>query len=82
MRNALFVIGLLPAAFAFDASARDLDPEMRQAVIVSCSVDAYRLCPQSLGNEQDAITCMKAKRRQLGPTCRVAYDKVVRTLAQ
>jgi hypothetical protein len=62
--------------------ARELDPELRQYVIASCSVDAYRLCPQSLGNEKDAVSCMRAKRRELGPTCRVAYDKAARTLAQ
>jgi hypothetical protein len=62
--------------------ARDLDPELRQTVIASCSQDAYRLCPQSLGNEHDAVNCMKSKRAQLDHTCRVAYDKVARVLAQ
>jgi hypothetical protein len=51
-------------------------------VIASCSSDAYRLCPQSLGSESDAVSCMKSKRSQLEQTCRVAYDKVVRVLAQ
>jgi hypothetical protein len=62
--------------------ARDLDPDLRQYVIASCSVDAYRLCPQSLGNEHDAVSCMKSKRDQLAQTCRVAYDKVARVLRQ
>jgi hypothetical protein len=64
------------------AQARDLDPETRQFVIVSCSVDAQRLCPQSLGSETDAVNCMKAKRRELGHGCRSAYDKAVRILSQ
>ena len=62
--------------------ARDLDPDLRQNVIASCSQDAFRLCPQSLGNEHDAVSCMKSKRDQLAQTCRVAYDKVARVLRQ
>ncbi len=64
------------------AEARDIDPELRQYVIASCSSDAYRLCPQSLGSEREAVNCMKSKRAQLDKTCRVAYDKAVRVLAQ
>jgi len=55
---------------------------MRQYVIANCSEDAYRLCPQSLGSEHDAVSCMKSKRSLLNQTCRSAYDKVVRVLAQ
>jgi hypothetical protein len=62
------------------ANARDLDVAMQQYVIASCSDDAFRLCPQALGNQNDAVACMKSKRSQLNQTCRVAYDKVVRTL--
>jgi len=62
--------------------ARDLDPDLRQYVIANCSQDAYRLCPQSLGSEHDAVNCMRAKRSQLVQTCRAAYDKVARVLAQ
>ncbi len=68
--------------FATAVEARDLDPQTRQYVIATCSSDAYRMCPQSLGSEQDAVNCMKAKRRQLSQTCRVAYDKVARILSQ
>jgi hypothetical protein len=64
------------------AMAKDLDPQTRQAVISSCSTDAYRLCPQSLASEKDAVHCMATKRRELGQICRVAYEKAVRTLAQ
>jgi hypothetical protein len=64
------------------ANAGELAPEMRQYVIASCSADAYRLCPQSLDSANSAVKCMRAKRRELGQTCRVAYDKVARILAQ
>ena len=73
--------GALLAA-AIGADARELDVAMQQYVIANCSSDAYRLCPQSLGNQNDAVACMKSKRSQLAPTCRVAYDKVVRTLRE
>jgi len=67
---------------AFAAQARELDPELRQYVIANCSNDAYRLCPQSLGNEHDAVKCMRKNRAQLNRSCRAAYDKVVRVLAE
>lgn len=80
----LLLRGLLAscALGAGAAQARDLDPETRQFVIVSCSVDAQRLCPQSLSSQQDAVSCMKTKRRELGQSCRSAYDKAVRILSQ
>ncbi len=74
-------IGVLLTA-SISAQAKELDPELKQYVIASCSVDAYRLCPQSLGNQDDAVSCMKSKRSQLNQTCRVAYEKVVRVLKQ
>lgn len=64
------------------ANAAELAPDMRQYVIASCSADAFRLCPQSLDSENSAVKCMRTKRRELGQTCRVAYDKAVRVLAQ
>jgi hypothetical protein len=67
---------------ALAAQAREIDPQLRQYVIASCSTDAYRLCPQSLGSEGDAVKCMKKNRSQLNQVCRVAYDKVARVLAQ
>jgi hypothetical protein len=79
------VVALSAGAVLFlvsGAVARELDPQMRQNVIFSCSADAYRLCPQSLGTEREAVECMKRKRRELGPACRTAYDKVVRILAK
>jgi hypothetical protein len=80
------VIAAFVACIVFAASkaadARELDPSLKQYVIASCSVDAMRLCPQSLGNESEAVACMKARRAELNQTCRVAYDKVVRTLRQ
>ncbi len=73
--------GLLASSYSA-VLARDLDPDLRQYVIVSCSQDAYRLCPQSLSNEKDAVLCMRSKRSQLDQICRVAYEKAVRVLAQ
>lgn len=64
------------------AIAKNLDPDLRQQVLASCSADAYRLCPQSLGSEGEAVSCMRKKRHELTDTCRTAYDRVVRTLAQ
>jgi hypothetical protein len=68
--------------FGASALAKDLDPDLRQQVIASCSADAMRLCPQSLGSESEAVSCMSKKRRELTDTCRVAYYRVVRVLAQ
>ena len=65
---------------ALAAEAREIDPQLRQYVITSCSTDAYRLCPESLGNEKDAVKCMRKNRSQLNQICRVAYDKVVRVM--
>jgi hypothetical protein len=75
----LMVVGALSVNAAM---AKDLDPETRQNVIASCSTDAYRLCPQALGNEKAAVSCMATKRHELGQVCRVAYAKAVRILAQ
>ena len=74
--------GALAFALAATACARDLDPDLRQQVIASCNGDAMRLCPQSLGNESEAVSCMRKKRRDLTPVCRAAYDQAVRVLAQ
>ena len=71
-------LAFLAAAAA--ANARELDDAMKQYVIASCSDDAFRLCPSSLGSQSDAVACMKSKRSQLNQVCRVAYDKAVRTL--
>jgi hypothetical protein len=64
------------------ADARDLDPELRQFVIASCSQDAFRLCPQALNSEHEAVSCMRGKRSQLNQICRTAYDKAARVLAR
>jgi hypothetical protein len=79
------VAGAIAAASlcaALAAQAREIDPELRQYVINSCSTDAYRFCPQSLGNESEAVKCMRKNRAQLNKVCRVAYDKAVRVLRQ
>ena len=78
--RAVLALGAMVAAINA-ASARDLDPELRQYVMASCSDDAYRLCPQSLGSEHDAVSCMKSKRAQLNRLCRSAYDKAAHQLA-
>ena len=76
------IAAMAAGALAFGAQARDLDPALKQYVIASCSEDAYRLCPQSLGSEREAVSCMSHKRAQLNQTCRGAYDKAVRILSQ
>ena len=65
---------------ALAAQAREIDPQLREYVMNSCSTDAYRLCPQALGDESSAVQCMRKNRSQLNQICRVAYDKVVRVL--
>jgi hypothetical protein len=79
---AIRVLMALGALSVNAAMAKDLDPQTRSFVISSCGTDAYRLCPQSLGNEKEAVHCMSSKRRELGQVCRVAYEKAVRILAQ
>ena len=73
-------IAALSFCAALAAQAREIDPQLREYVITSCSTDAYRLCPQSLGDESAAVRCMRKNRAQLNQICRVAYDKVVRVL--
>ena len=86
MYNSKLSITLVGAIFAFsfcaDVKAKDLDADLRQQVIANCSADAIRLCPQSLTSENEAVSCMRKKRRELTPVCRAAYDQVVRVLAQ
>ena len=79
--RAVLAAGALSASLVA-ADARELDPNLKQYVISTCSTDAYRLCPTSLGSEHDAVACMRTKRAQLNHACRVAYDRVVRVLAQ
>jgi hypothetical protein len=78
----LFLATIFTGSVVNCGFARELDPDLRQNVIASCSQDAYRLCPQSLGSEHDAVSCMKSKRSQLDQICRVAYDKAARVLRQ
>ena len=62
------------------AGARDVTPKLRQAALDNCTGDAVRLCPQSLTDEGQAVSCMATKRPQLSPSCRAVYDKVARLL--
>ncbi len=64
------------------ALASELAPDLKQEVISNCAPDAYRLCPQSLSSVSDAAVCMRHNRAHLTPTCRVAFDRAVRILAQ
>jgi hypothetical protein len=73
-------IALVSFCATFAAQAREIDSQLREDVITNCSTDAYRLCPQSLGDETAAVKCMRKNRAQLNKTCRVVYDKVVRVL--
>ena len=64
------------------AGAQDVSPELRQAALDNCTGDAVRLCPQSLTDEGQAISCMSTKRSQLSQSCRVVYDRVARVLKE
>jgi hypothetical protein len=86
MRNFVLSLPIAGAAIALtfiaDVNAKDLNPDLRQQVIASCSSDAIRLCPQSLSSQDEAVSCMRKKRHDLTPVCRAAYEQVVRVLAQ
>ena len=75
-------VALAIAAFHGTALANSLAPDVQQQVIAICSPDAYRLCPQSMGSVGEVAACMRHKHAELTPTCRVAFDRVVRILAQ
>jgi hypothetical protein len=80
LRAVAAAIAILSSGATWAAQAREIDSQLRDDVIASCSTDAYRLCPQSLGDESAAVKCMRKNRAQLNKTCRVVYDKVVRVL--
>lgn len=64
------------------AGPQDVSPELRQRVIQTCTNDAVRLCPTSLTDEVQTVSCMSNKRPQLTTSCRVIYDQVARLLKQ
>ncbi len=77
------VVGAAVAlSFVANVQAKDLDPDLRQQIVASCSADAMRLCPQSLSSQDEAVSCMRKKRHDLTPVCRAAYEQAVRVLAQ
>lgn len=78
----LGVVLALAVASPCLAGAQDVSPELRQAALDNCTGDAVRLCPQSLTDEGQAVSCMATKRPQLSPNCRVVYDRVARVLKQ
>ena len=62
------------------AGPQDVSAELRQKAIQSCTGDAMRLCPTSLMDEGEAISCMADKRPQLTQSCKTVYDQVARIL--
>ena len=40
----------------------------------ACTPDAERLCTSAYPDEQKLLTCMKANRASLGPTCQPVFD--------
>ena len=64
------------------AGPQDVSPELRQAALDNCTGDAVRLCPQSLTDEDQAVSCLSSKRSQLSRSCRVVYDQVARVLKE
>lgn len=64
------------------ALAGEITPDLKQEVMSNCAQDAYRLCPQSLSSVSEAAACMRHKRGELAPVCRVSFDRAVRVLAQ
>ena len=64
------------------ADEQDISPALRQKTIAVCTGDAERLCPDSLSNEEQAISCLAGKRSQLNSACKSSYDQVAHILKE
>ena len=82
MKNAFsfgIAIALLSSSACL-AGPQNISSELREQAIQNCGGDAVRLCPQSLTDEGQAVSCLATKRPQLSQSCRVVYDQVARLL--
>lgn len=56
---------------SFAAHAVEATAEQRRA----CTPDAFRLCSAHIPNVEAITACMRAKKSELSPACKVVFDK-------
>ncbi|RYC28964.1 hypothetical protein D3273_26440 [Lichenibacterium minor] len=78
----LGIVTMLAFSITCRADEQDISPALRQKAIAVCTVDAERLCPDSVSSENQAISCLAGKRSELTSACKSAYDEVAHALKQ
>jgi hypothetical protein len=64
---------------SFAAHAVEATAEQRRA----CTPDAFRLCSAHIPNVEAITSCMRAKKSELSPACKLVFDKPAKaTVAQ
>ena len=56
---------------SFAAHAVEATAEQRRA----CTPDAFRLCSNHIPNVEAITACMRAKKSELSPACKLVFDK-------
>jgi hypothetical protein len=56
---------------SFAAHAVEATAEQRRA----CTPDAFRLCSSHIPNVEAITACMRAKKSELSPACKLVFDK-------
>jgi len=56
---------------SFAAHAVEATAEQRRA----CTPDAFRLCSAHIPNVEAITACMRAKKSELSPACKLVFDK-------
>jgi len=62
---------------SFAARAEPTDEQRR-----ACTPDAFRLCGNHIPNVEAITACMRAKKSQLSPACKLVFDKPPTTVAR
>ena len=60
---------------SFAAHAVEATAEQRRA----CTPDAFRLCSAHIPNVEAITACMRAKKSELSPACKLVFDKPAST---
>ena len=60
---------------SFAAHAVEATAEQRRA----CTPDAFRLCSAHIPNVEAITACMRAKKSELSPACKLVFDKAPST---
>ena len=60
---------------SFTAHAVEATAEQRRA----CTPDAFRLCSNHIPNVEAITACMRAKKSELSPACKLVFDKPAST---